>query len=388
MMDMLSRAVNAASVLLRDLRDVNERQHRFHGVRPDSATIFLTYRCNSRCRTCTFWLRDHKEEKKKEIDLEEWKTIIDQLADAGIHTVEVFGGNVLLRKKLLIGVLEHLERRNMSIHLPTNQIGLDEEIGKAIAAYVDHVYISTDGVGESQDEIRGLKGSADRSETTVALLRRLRAGNGSPPILVCNTTVSKYNFHLLEPMVDYALAHGFDEVHFEYAGEFTDAHIDDSLIDGLRPSPYYVQQDSETILVSRDQAKRLKEGLRSVKKKYANADIDILSVNIDVLSAAHLSNGTIPHKECYVERLEATVDPSGNLIACPFINNYVMGNVLEQGLQAVWNNSKHRRFRELQNCGALEMCKHCILGAQRNPGFFTQLKRIYHRRIGDALARR
>ncbi len=93
------------------------------------------------------------------------------------------------------------------------------------------------------------------------------------------------------------------------------------------------------------------------------------------------------HKVEKKTEMNQTVDPAGNLIACPFINNYMMGNVLDKGLPAVWNNEKHQRFRELQNCGELEMRRHCILGAQRNPGFFTQLKRIYYRRIDDALAR-
>ena len=44
---------------------------------------------------------------------------------AGVRVVEIFGGNVLLRKDLLIPVLHYLHDNGICIHLPTNQIGME-----------------------------------------------------------------------------------------------------------------------------------------------------------------------------------------------------------------------------------------------------------------------
>jgi len=377
---MMGKLLKGLRVISTDIKKVVQREANFHKVKPNVATLFLTYRCNSQCKTCSMWRLPAQETKDKEIGFNEWKVIINKVADAGVRNVELFGGNVLLRKELLIQVLRYLKEKCFVIHLPTNQIGLDDDIASAIVECVDTVYISTDGVGEFQDAIRGQKGAFQRSENTVTRLLKLRK-NSLKPRLVCNTTVSKYNVNILEKLVQYAIAHCFDEIHFEYAGEFTQEHIKNSIIDGLKPAPYYIRQD-ESILVDQNGARLLKESLKQIKERYNGNGIRISTINIDTLSERNLYDGTIPHNKCYAERSEVTVDPSGNIIICPFINNYIIGSILNSQFNDVWNNNKHKRFRELQNKGSIEMCSHCILGVQRNPGILMSLKRIYLIRKG------
>ena len=96
--------------------------------------------------------------------------------------------------------------------------------------------------------------------------------------------------------------------------------------------------------------------------------------------------GTIPHRKCYVERNEITVDPYGNLVVCPFFRNYVLGNIIEMSFKDIWNNEKHKYFRKIQNNGGFPICPHCILGVQRNPGVAKSLQRIYLRRIKSLLS--
>lgn len=357
---------------------IMRREASFRNSRPTTSTLFLTYRCNSQCKTCTLWKRPKEDEMRREIGLDGWKVVIDKLADAGIRETEIFGGNVFLRKDIFIPVVEYLRKKDFTIHLPTNQIGLDDEIARAIVSFVDCVYISTDGVGEYQDSIRGQKGAAQRSETAIARLLRLREGNGKRPRLVCNTTVSRYNAGILEEIVKYAVSHRFDEVHLEYVGEFTEAHIERSIIDGLKPTPYYVRQ-GDSALVDQAGARFVKENLRRIKKKYSRKGFKISAINIDSLSEQNMYEGTIPHGKCYVERTEVTIDPAGNVIICPFINNYMIGNLVEGSLDEIWNNAKHLRFRDYQNNNRLELCAHCILGVQRNPGVFKSIERIYYR---------
>jgi MoaA/NifB/PqqE/SkfB family radical SAM enzyme len=218
-------------------------------------------------------------------------------------------------------------------------------------------------------------------DTITRLLRFRKTGR---PRLVCNTTVSRHNVDILEDMVRYATDKGFDEIHFEYAGEFTREMVDASEIEGVRPSPYYLRQE-ESVLVTPEGARRLKNKLAIIKKKSAGKNIGIVTVNIDMLSEENLYRGTIPHDKCYVERMEVTVDPAGDLVICPFINNYVLGSLLRNSLDEIWNNDAHRKFRDYQNRGALKMCRHCILGVQRNPGFLTALKRIYVNRVEPKL---
>lgn len=355
------------------------RQIDFYNVRPKTATVYLTFRCNSRCTTCTFWTRNPEEERPKEMSLKQWKKVANILHENGIESVELFGGNILLRKDILIPLIYHMKSLGMELHIPTNQIGLDPKTITAIVeAEVDMLYISTDGIQEYQDRIRGFKGASNLNNRTVQTIRQFRDRlNKSKPKLVCNTTVSKFNVDILDQIPEYAIEMGFDEIHFEYAGEMDDAVISESLIDGLKPTPMFVQQNNQTILASAQQAKLIKEKLAAVKRKYRNGPIHVQTINIDVLSEENLHKGTIPHDKCYVERVEVTVDPYGNLVPCPVIHNYHYGNLLTQDFNSIWNNHRHQRFRELQNCGELPMCRHCILGVQRNPSFALSLRRNF-----------
>ncbi|OGP49381.1 MAG: hypothetical protein A2Y79_09660 [Deltaproteobacteria bacterium RBG_13_43_22] len=378
-MALFDKMIKGLQTIFYEVRDLAQREIRFYQGKPYIATLFLTYRCNSHCKTCTAWKRPAAEEIRKEIGIHEWKLIIDKLEAEEVRIAEIFGGNVLLRKDLLISVLQYLHAKNFIIHLPTNQIGLDEEIAQAIVSTVDYLYISTDGVGEYQDLIRGQIGASQRVEDSISMLIRLR-NNAKIPRLICNTTVSKFNVNILDKIVAYACSNGFDEIYFEYAGEFSPATIDCSMINGIRPSPYIVKQE-ETVLVDRQGAHLLKENLRKIKERYQKEPIKIGTVNIDILSERHLYEGTIPHGKCYVERNEVTIDPYGNIVACPFINNYMMGNLVSNTLGEIWNKGKHQTFREQQNGGKLAMCPHCILGVQRNPGIWTSLRRIYFQHI-------
>jgi len=355
------------------------RQIDFYRVKPKVATIFLTFRCNSRCTTCTFWTRDKEAEKPKELSLEGWKKVAEALYENGITSVEIFGGNVLLRKEVLVPLIYHMKSLGMELHIPTNQIGLDPKTIEAIVdAGVDVLYISTDGVQEYQDKIRGFDGAINLNKKIIKSIRECREKlKKDKPELVCNTTISKFNVDILDQIPEYAIEMGFDSVHFEYAGEMDDQMISASLIDGLKPTPMFIQQNNQSILVSQQQAKILKRKLKEIKRKYRHAPIYIRTINTDIFSEKNLYEGTIPHKKCYVERIESTVDPYGNLVACPVIHNNQYGNLLEEDFKSIWNNSRHKRLRKLQNCGKLPMCHNCIYGAQRNPSFRLSLKRNF-----------
>ena len=379
--------VNGFKVLRGDLHALIKREIDFYKVTPIVSTLFLTYRCNSKCRTCTMWQRPQDDEIKKEIDFYGWKAVIDKLAEAGVKTTELFGGNALLRKEVFVSVVKYLHKKGMHIHFPTNQIGLDEDVAMAIVKYVHTVYLSTDGVGGEQDKVRGIHGASRLAEDAVEKLLRLRNNDykgSSCHRIVCNCTVSRFNIGSMEKMVQYASSKGFDEIHFEYAGEFEKSVVEASKIMGITPDAQYIRQD-DPILANKEEAAQLKNNIRAIKKMAKNAGLVIQINNIDCLSLENLSKGTIPHKKCYIERNEVTVDPYGNIVICPFITNFTLGNLVESTFLNIWNNEKHQLFRKAQNTGRLPMCRHCILGVQRNPGVLKSLQRIYLNRIQPVL---
>jgi radical SAM protein with 4Fe4S-binding SPASM domain len=311
----------------------------------------------------------------QELSLEQWIRAADILADAGVRVVEIFGGDVLLRKDVLIPLIKHFKKRDVAIHIPTNCNLLDRETAKALVeSCVDSLYLSTDGVGDSQDAVRGIEDSFGKVRDAVKELVGARNGIDVPR-LVCNTTVSKFNVDSLEDIARFAVEAGFDEVHYEYVGEMTPEDVSGSFVDGIEPTAYYLRGD-ESVLVTREQIGSLREKLRSLRKEYLAGPFGVTTLNIDTVSDDNLVAGSFPSKKCYVERCEVTIDPGGNVVACPFFHSFHLGNILENDFQDIWWGERHTYFHEHLKNEGLAMCRHCIFNIQRNHTFFTRLRRI------------
>lgn len=380
--DKINKIVRGFSAIYDDCKFLLRRELESYTIKPFAALLFLTYRCTSRCRTCTLWKRDAA--KESEASLDDWKHIIDQLYKNGVQVVELFGGDVLLRKDILFDLIEYLKSRDIIVHLPTNCNLLDKESAERfVHSGLDCIYLSMDGVNSDHDGIRGLIGTFGRAEEGLNYLvdaRRKRGIDWRKPRLICNTTVSRHNVERIESIARFASTSGFDENHFEYVGEMTEEQVDHSIIDGLKPAAYYLRGDGSS-LITLEQVKAFRNELKQIAKKYSRKDYDITTINIDMLADNHLVNGTVAINKCYMERREVTIDPFGNLVACPFFNNYHLGNLLEQEFEFIWNGERHKHFRSYQKSGKLEICKHCILSVQRNHSFMAGLKRMYKIRV-------
>jgi MoaA/NifB/PqqE/SkfB family radical SAM enzyme len=379
----LTKGLKGVRLVSNDMKEMLLREKDYWTMRPRTATLFLTYRCNSRCKTCSFWKLDAKAEKKHEIDLDGWKTVTDRLLTAGIDNVELFGGNVLLRKDILVPLLHYMRDRGMRIHMPTNQIGMDESVIRAIYECVDWVYLSMDGFGDDLSEIRGIQSANELFSNTLESLlelRRSEPGSGKPgQSIICNTTVSRFNVDSLEQIAEYACRMGCDEIHFEPAGEMTREAIAASSIDGNVPRSYFVR-DSDPILMTREQVVLLRRRLRDIKRRFGE-EITVSTVNIDSISDRELSHGEYDNRRCFVASCEATVDPAGNLVGCMFFNNFPLGSLLDAPFRDVWLGEKRARFLEHRRTARPPICRQCIVGVQRNPGVYRSMRRIYHKRI-------
>ncbi len=356
-----------------------KREVNYHLLRPTNILLFLTYRCTSRCATCTIW---RKKPVGGELSLGEWQRFIDSACRWPIRNVEMFGGDALLRKDVLFPLTKHVKSRGIQVDLVTNCNLLDAKAAEQIVdAGFDAVYISVDGVDKHHDRVRGVEGTFNRVEQAVKHLLRAR-GNGGYPRLAANCTVSNHNVAHFEEVLDYADSMGFDSVAFEYVGEFPDWSIKASLIDGVVPTPYYVQQDSGSVLLDVEQARLLKRKLKDVKEQAKTKSLYLRTGNIDLLRVRDMVHGHCPHSKCYVCRYLITVDPSGNLLGCPFFNNYFLGNFSETPLERIWGNERHLRFIRAIDTRKPPMCRFCILSIERNQSLLRSLTKKYYTLTG------
>jgi radical SAM protein with 4Fe4S-binding SPASM domain len=264
---------------------------------------------------------------------------------------------------------------------------VDRQTAEALAECLDIVYISTDGVAELHDHVRGTRGTFGRLSRCLEYFLEAR-GTRHSPLLICNTTVSGHNAHALSRIAEFASQAGYDEVHFEYAGEFNDEIVASSRIGQYEPSPIF-RQAGESCLVTASQVAELREQLdlvhRHARRKNApGGEFRVSTVSIDVLSDDDLVHGTVPGRRCFVDHNEIVIDPYGNVVPCFFFDTYSVGDVRNGALDGSLETPERREFRTFRDHGKLEMCKYCIHSVVRNRTGADIIKREFVERLRHA----
>lgn len=131
---------------------------------PINLTVGLTYRCNSRCKTCNVW----QMKSDNELSTEEFDEVFRKLGEAYWFTMS--GGEPFLKDDLVkICQSAHDNCKPGIINIPTNGL-----LFKVIPKRVEEILevcpkskiianLSLDGVGEQHNEIRGVKGNFERA---------------------------------------------------------------------------------------------------------------------------------------------------------------------------------------------------------------------------------
>ncbi len=111
----------------RELNRFIKREINYYRIKPTHAILFLTYRCTSRCRSCSMWKRGQKTDLKEEMTLNDWKKCVDMIGSRGLEDIEIFGGDAFLRKDVLIPLIRYINDKGIQIYFPTNCNLLDQE---------------------------------------------------------------------------------------------------------------------------------------------------------------------------------------------------------------------------------------------------------------------
>src|SRR4030042_3844824 len=133
----------------------------YNSIKATRALLFMTYRCTSCCRMCTIWKHGLNCDSNKELNLVDWKKVIDALDEVNVAEFELFGGDSLLRKDVTIPLIEYIKKKNEKawIDLPTNCNLLDKTTAiQLVKSGLDRIYLSLDGPLDVHDKIRGKKG--------------------------------------------------------------------------------------------------------------------------------------------------------------------------------------------------------------------------------------
>ena len=253
----------------------------------------ITYTCNSRCKTCTYW----RMSKKAHMDMntEEVFNLLSQAYDCGMRGYYLFGGEPIIRKDVS-EILEFAKRKGFITTMNTNASLLKEK-AEPLSENLDFAFASLDYPNNYHDYIRGRRGSFDE---VVGGVRRLLELGKTRVTLV--TTISKLNFDKIEAMARFAADLGvgisYNAVEPTVQSSFEDGRTD-SVVDDYGLGSGELQEFYETLL-------RLKrEGHPLMESEQVLRD--------------HVEKK--PFK-CHFPKIFVYVSPEGEIFSCTYDHTY------------------------------------------------------------------
>ena len=306
---------------------------------PMNLTISVSYRCNSRCKTCNVWQRPNDDFTIEEYD----HTFASIGRDAYWFTFS--GGEPTLRKDLPEMVeAAYRHCRPGIINIPTN--GIQDKI---IPARIERVLqaaptseviinLSLDGVGEKHDIVRGVKGNFERAMRTYAGLKALKAHYKNFTLGV-HTVISNFNVDEFEHI--YAFVR--DELKPDsFISEIAEERVElDTVGMGITPP---IQKYQPVI-------ERLQEGIRKaefngvsrITQAFRDRYYDIVKRTL------------VEHRQvipCLAGVASAQIAPNGDVWTC-CIRAESVGNLREHGydFRSVWTTAHADELRRSIKAG-------------------------------------
>lgn len=296
----------------------------------------LTLKCDLACRHCGSRAGKPRE---RELTLDECLEIVDQLADMGTRQIVFIGGEAYLFKPWL-QVVEAAAKRGILATMTTGGRQVTQKMAQAAADHgMSAVSVSIDGLRETHDTLRNLRGSWDAA---IAALGHIRAAGMNPQ---ANTQWNKLNLPEVEALGDVLLSAGVKSWQVQITGPMGRAADEPD---------WLLQPEDMLSLVPRLAAVAEKAKAYRCHVEASN-NLGYFGPFEHILRQAHWQGCTAGK---YVLGIEANGDVKG----CPSLPSgpYVGANLREFTLREIWEDTAELRFARERGTEELwGFCKTC-----------------------------
>jgi SynChlorMet cassette radical SAM/SPASM protein ScmF len=172
--------------------------------------FYLTRGCNLRCRHC--WITPKfqtEEDQYPSLDLDLFRSILDQAQPLGLSSVKFTGGEPLIHPRIN-ELLTEVQSRGLSFSMETNGVACTWDLARRLKACSGaHVSVSLDGTdAETHEWVRGVAGCFDKA---LEGIKNLVSVGFRPQIIM---SVMRRNRDQMESVVRLAEASGAGSVKF------------------------------------------------------------------------------------------------------------------------------------------------------------------------------
>lgn len=329
------------------MKEVTEMDYR-----PITAVWEITMGCNMRCKHCGSSCADPLE---GELTTDEAIKLCDDLGELGFQWITISGGEPTTRKDWHL-IAKRLSENNITPTMITNGWLLDEQlIEKGIAANINTIAISIDGLEETHDLIRK-KGSFQRIMHALDLLKQQKQISVS-----AITTINNKNIIELEALKEILIQKGVRAWQVQIGlpmgnmAEFNEMIMNPEQVDEIIDFAYEANQDGRIEIQPADCIGYYNKKEIELREKAFNIDY-------------------YRWQGCPAGKYSMGILNNGNITGCTSIRDpkYIAGNIRKTPLKKIWENpdsfSWNRNFSKEQLTGFCSRCQygHICLGGCTN----------------------
>lgn len=332
----------------------------------------MTRRCNLKCVHCYAQAKD--VEFKDELSTEEGKALIDDLAAFGSPVMLFSGGEPTMRKDLP-ELAAYAREKGMRAVISTNGTLIDKSLAKKLKEVgLSYVGISFDGVRETNDKFRGVKGAFD------AALEGLHNCQAEGIKVGLRFTINKQNVRDIPAIFDLLEEENIPRVcfyHLVYAGRGSKMVDEDLSLEESRKAV--------DLIMERTQALHEKGFPAEVLTVDNHCDGPYLYLKLlkenperaaDVFELLSMNQGNSSGIGF------GCVSWDGAVHADQFWRHYSFGNVRERPFSEIWTDLSDKLMAGLKNRKPLikengDRCAHCKWFDVCNGNFRVRAEAVY-----------
>jgi len=288
--------------------------------------LFITYRCNLRCKMCGVCELCAPDDDVPELSLEECRAVVRSAVKLGTTLLVISGGEALLRPEVLFETIRYARQKGLAVHLCTNGMLLNpENVASLAASGVNTVSVSIESSDrETHEALRG-PGTFDGAIKAVRLLREL-----APSVQVgVSSVITAKNFRNISDMVAFAESLDAHQVKF--------APVHTNLLHRRKHWEHY----GELVFRTED----LEELEREVKKIAEAAGRSGLCTSSPTFFSK-ITNlyRTPPSFPCYAGYATCVISPKGKVAPCSDLEG--VQSIRDMPLEDIWRSQEFQALRK------------------------------------------
>jgi len=311
--------------------------------------VFVTYRCNSRCRTC-FYSSQLTKPAAADLPLEFYVKLAKSLNH--LTWLHLSGGEPFLRQDLPQLVQAFYQYTGVRrIGIPTNAL-LSERILESTEKILDlcpeaelNIVVSLDGMEETHDYIRGVPGNWQKTLETIEALKKLQKKYQRLSINIC-TVLNNRNEAEIPELLEFVknLGVNFHDVGL-LRGDFPDKSLELPSVERVAEVLFLVQKNARFYYAANQNYSGIMAKLAAKIHRYLN-----------LMFIRFLSRGKL-FQPCLAGDGFAVIEPSGEVKLCELTP--VIGSLqdFDGNFASFWQQDKIKELRSNGIC-KLEGCTH------------------------------